>query len=122
MSQPFRFYLQSLIDYILNFNRTLRTDLTNIHDLLNTGTQGVGDDLPSGTTISPSAAIHVVTGAAAIDTITPPQGFSGPIWLIPAGTWTLTTAGNIALGATAVVNRTLCVVFNPRTQLWYPSY
>lgn len=133
MSAEFRRWLKSLTQYLLDANRQLSADLGNVHDQINSAVQGVGDDLASGPTLTPapSSPIHVVTGTAAIATIPVPLGFSGPLWVIPAGTWTLVAqvtnpdgskTGNIALAATAVVGRVMHVVYNPRTGLWYPSY
>jgi hypothetical protein len=42
--------------------------------------------------------------------------------LIPTGIFTTTTAGNIALASTAVVNKALYMIYDPTTAKWYPSY
>jgi hypothetical protein len=46
----------------------------------------------------------------------------GSITLIPTGAFTWTTAGNIAVAGTAVVNRALTMVYDSGTAKWYPSY
>ena len=48
---------------------------------------------------------------------------SGQITLIPTtGLWTTTTAGNIALATTAIVNRALILTWDSNSSKWYPSY
>jgi hypothetical protein len=42
--------------------------------------------------------------------------------LIPTGLWVSNTAGNIALGTTAVVNKALTMTYDSGTTKWYPSY
>jgi hypothetical protein len=97
--------------------------LGDIRTQVNTQVQGIGPPLPSAATITPTSAIHHVTGAAAIANITVPPGFSGNIWLIPDGTWTMVTGGTIAIGVTAVVNRVLEMTYdNIYAMLWFPSY
>jgi hypothetical protein len=79
----------------------------------------------SATTITPTTQIVFVSGTTAIATITPPSPISaggGQITIIPTGVFTTTTAGNIALASTAVVNRALIMTYNAATNKWYPSY
>jgi hypothetical protein len=121
---------QDLRSEVVSISKDIRSVLqytdqlfTEIIALINSSTQGVGEDIASAATISPVWPIHRVTGTAAIDTINPPAGFSGPLWLIPTDLWTTVTGGNIALGTTAVVNRVLILVYeNINSELWYPSY
>jgi len=82
--------------------------------------QGVGAVLASAAELKPTHAIHHVSGTTAISKITVPLGFTGPLWLIPDGAWTLTTGGNIALASTATPSRLMTVCFDGL--LWYPSY
>ena len=81
-------------------------------------------------TIAPSTRISFVTGTTAIATITAPTnltgtGTGGCIILIPdpaTGPFTTTTAGNIALASTGVVNKALHLCYLATTSKWYPSY
>ena len=73
--------------------------------------------------ILPSGPLFHVTGALAITGFTVPVGFSkGNICVIPDGTFTTTTAGNIALASTAVVSKVNCWSYDPNTAKFYPSY
>ena len=73
--------------------------------------------------ITPLFEITVVSGTNAITGITVPfASFQGRITFLPTGTFTWTTATNIALAGTAVVGRALDFVYNPVTAKWYPSY
>lgn len=83
----------------------------------------------SASTIAPTARFFLVSGSAAISTITAPAfcvvtGTMCQITMIPASgsTWTTTTGGNIALGSTAVPFKALVMTYDPSGSLWYPSY
>lgn len=81
--------------------------------------------IASAGTIAPTENTSFVSGVTAIVTITAPAGTSslgGCINLIPTGLWTTTTAGNIALASTAVVNRVMTMCYDPTSVKWYPSY
>lgn len=85
----------------------------------------VGADLASGTTVTPTAKIHKVTGSSAISNITLPwAGFQGTIVFIPTGAWSLATGGSaytaIGLAATAVTGKAMFLTYVDN--LWYPSY
>ena len=81
--------------------------------------------IASAPTIFPNNHIIFVSGTTTIATITPHYPLSvgsGQITLIPTGAWSTSTAGNIALATTAVVNKALIMTYDAGTQLWYPSY
>lgn len=73
--------------------------------------------------ITPSGPLFHITGALAITGFNIPVGFrNGGFCVIPDGTFTTTTANNIALASTAVVNKTLCWTFEGTTSKFVPSY
>lgn len=73
--------------------------------------------------LTPTFPITRVSGTAAITGITVPYaGFHGPIYLIPTGAFTWTTATNIAVAGTAVVGKVITLVYDPYAAKWYPSY
>lgn len=82
------------------------------------------ETLASATTIAPQSDVVHITGTTAIATITPPfgGGFSGVLFLHPVGAFTTVTTGNIALAATAVVDRVMTLVYSKANNKWYPSY
>jgi hypothetical protein len=81
----------------------------------------VGTVIASATTIAPTSNSHHVSGTAAVATITVPTGFTGGcITLVPDGAFTTTTAGNISLASTAVVNKALQECWDGTK--WNPSY
>lgn len=89
-----------------------------------TATQGA-PTIASATTIAPVNPIVFVSGTTAIATITAPAPIStygGTITIIPTGLWATTTAGNISLASTAVVNRAIQFTYDVATAKWYPSY
>jgi hypothetical protein len=88
------------------------------------GTNAAAPTLASGTVITPMKSISFVSGTSAINIIVPTHfaGAGGSIVLIPTGIFTWTTAGNIALAGTAVVNKALTMTYDSATLKWYPSY
>lgn len=76
--------------------------------------------------ITPSGPLFHITGALAITGFVIPVGFpvkSGASFcVIPDGTFTTTTANNIALASTAVVNKTLCWTYDTANAKFTPSY
>ncbi|CAB4152425.1 hypothetical protein UFOVP1377_13 [uncultured Caudovirales phage] len=93
-----------------------------------TGTRAAATTIASGTspTIAPTKSITFISGTSAITTITAVTPFDTlggcTITLIPTGAFTWTTAGNIAVAGTAVVNRALTMTYDSATTKWYPSY
>jgi hypothetical protein len=88
-------------------------------------TSAAAPTIASATTIAPTTQITFISGTTAVVTITAPAPISsggGVIRLIPTGAFTWTTAGNIAVAGTAVVNRVLTLVYDATTTKWYPSY
>lgn len=86
---------------------------------------GVGADLASATTITPTNQVHHVTGTTAVATITTPAGLPDgyALYLIPEGIFATTTAGNIGLITSAtVVKRTLIMTWDRTLAKWFPSY
>jgi len=88
------------------------------------GADAVAPTIASATTISPTKLVTFVSGTTPIANITGPAGLlnGSELKLIPTGLWTTTTAGNIALASTAVVNRVLSFTYDGGTNKWYPSY
>lgn len=73
--------------------------------------------------ILPSGPLFHVTGALAITGFTIPTGFAGGTFtIIPDGTFTTTTATNIALASTAVVNKPLTFTYDATNSKFVPSY
>lgn len=71
----------------------------------------------------PSGPLFHVTGTNAITGWTIPVGFAGGSFtVIPDGVFTWTTAGNIALAGTAVVNRSLTFTWDSAAGKFNPSY
>lgn len=81
-----------------------------------------GPIIASAATIAPTYRYHVVSGTAAIVTITPPYAtFKGRITLVPTGIWTWTAAGNIFVAGTTTAGNGVPVDFDFDGSKWYPS-
>jgi hypothetical protein len=111
------------------FNTTAATQSLAINGTLAvseiTGTRAAATTIASAATIAPIKDITFISGTAAVVTITAIAPFTtggGTITLIPTGAFTWTTAGNIAVAGTAVVNRALTMTYDSTTTKWYPSY
>jgi hypothetical protein len=111
------------------FNTTAATQSLAINGTLAvseiTGTRAAATTIASAATIAPTKSITFISGTAAVVTITAIAPFTtggGTITLIPTGAFTWTTAGNIAVAGTAVVNRALTMTYDSTTTKWYPSY
>jgi hypothetical protein len=88
-------------------------------------TNAAAATIASAATIAPTKGITIISGTAAVVTITADADVSstgGTITLIPTGAFTWTTAGNIAVAGTAVVSRALTMTYDSGTTKWYPSY
>jgi hypothetical protein len=98
---------------------------------------GWNNDWPAGVTaavasaagqITPSGPLFHITGGLAITGFLTPIGCNatavgqcGPFTVIPDGTFTWTTANNIALLGTAVVNKTITFTWDATNSKWVPS-
>jgi len=123
--------------------RWLRRFSADVIGQLNSQVQGVGDVLDSGgtnVTLKPTHAIHHVGDTGSIQYIQPPteqygvesdettvrnvSSFTGPLFLIPDGAWTLvdtgTGVGRILKNSTAVEGQVMVLVFDG--EAWAPSY
>jgi hypothetical protein len=78
--------------------------------------------------ILPSGPLFHVTGTAAVTGFTIPVGCAATavgtcsFTIIPDGAFTWTTAGNIALAGTAVVNKALTFLWDAKNSKWVPNY
>lgn len=83
---------------------------------------GVGAQLTAASTITITNAVHHVTGATPIGTISPSQPAGTKLTLIPddASGQSTTTGGNIMLGSSLVQNKALELTYDGIN--WYPSY
>jgi len=71
--------------------------------------------IASATTIAPTTFLTIVSGTAAVVTITPPVTGCHLLIIHPTGAFTTTTAGNILQAITAVVNTPMLAIYNPNT-------
>jgi hypothetical protein len=73
-------------------------------------------------TITPTTFMTIVSGTAAVATITPPVTGQHMLAFVPTGAFTTTLAGNIAKASTAVVGQVLLMFYDPNTGKYNPSY
>jgi len=89
-----------------------------------TGTTAGAPTIVSATTIAPVTPILFVSGTTTIQTITAPAPIStngGSIIIVPTGTFSTNTAGNIAIAVTAIVNQAITLTYDPIALKWYPA-
>lgn len=93
-----------------------------VDDLLgqvNTAVQGVGDVLAASSRLTITHPIHHVSGTGTIYTIDAPAGFTGPLWLIPDGSWAIGLGGNVSVAVGAVTtDKALCLIYDGT--VWSP--
>jgi len=78
--------------------------------------------IASAAVIAPTGFMTIVSGTAAIVTITPPVSGAHMLVFIPSGAWTTTAAGNIDKALAAVVALTPVLFFyNPATNKYSPG-
>lgn len=76
--------------------------------------------LASAALVAPTTLITLVSGAAAIVNITPPQEGAHILIFLATGAWTMTAAGNIATAvAAAAVGNVVILVYNPANKKYY---
>lgn len=97
--------------------------LGDMQSQLNSQVQSYGAALDStGGTLALTNPNHHVTGTGAVATIDPPAGFSGPVFLVADGAFSLVTGGNIAVAAGPfTVNQLVELDYDPATNQWYPA-
>ena len=73
--------------------------------------------------VTPTGPLFHITGTLAITGFNTPTAFPnfGSFTVIPDGTFTWTTAVNIALAGTAVVNKSITFTWDGTNSLWVPS-
>lgn len=85
----------------------------------NKNAQGFGSDVVSAPIIQVDGTLQqIVTGTAAIATITPPAKFNGFKALYSRDGFSLVTGGNIATAFTATVGTLVLLLYFPPTGLW----
>jgi hypothetical protein len=103
-------------------SRYIQDKLNEFQGQLNSQVQGVGAVIASAATITVSAAMHHITGVAAIATINAPAGFSGPVFLFADGAFSVTTGGNILLARGPYTPGQLVILaYDPATAKWSPT-
>lgn len=96
----------------------LRKQDSDIIDQINSQVQGVGTPLSSAPTLSPTNAIHHVTGTAAVSNIALPPNFTGDVTLIADDGFSTVTGGNIAAAVSAPAGR--AIRFTSDGSMLYP--
>lgn len=123
-------------NYDQELQRALKESLQDIINQLNSQVQGTGADIVAAENIRVTNAIHHVTGSATIRTIELPfeqigmasissitrnrkqTGFTGPIWLVSQGGFSLGTGGNISAAKTTSPGDCVNLVYCG--QQWHP--
>jgi hypothetical protein len=109
------------IDFLVKLRRAIEDHVNEMTDAHNTATQQVGPAIVAADTIAVSNAMHPITGAGTINTITPSPGFSGPIFLLAKGAFSLGATGNIAIAKGPFqAGEHISLAYNDLEGLWYP--
>lgn len=106
-----------------NLTSSMNKSLGQVQSQINSQVQMFGADLDSTSgTLVLTNANHHVTGAGEVDTITPPSGFSGPIFLVADGAFSLIAGGNISVAAGPfTVGQLVELSYDPDAMTWAPA-
>ena len=85
-----------------------------------TANQPLPVTIASAATIAPTTLVSIISGAAAIVNITPPQDGAHILIFLATGAFTFTAAGNIQTAvAAAAVGNVIFAVYNPLTKKYW---
>ena len=92
-------------------------DLSTVQSKL----QPMPNTIASTTTIAPTTFITLISGTAAIGTVTPPVTGQHMLVFIPGAAFTTVTTGNLVSATTAVINKPVFLFYNPALAKYYVS-
>lgn len=115
---------QSFVEAVRNFlqNQLAQYQIPffqQVVNVLNTGTQAFGQDLPATATLNITNWAHRIAGAGTITTITPPNGFQSFIVLLSLGGFSFGGGGNISNPTTVTMGHPALCIFDPVGKLWW---
>jgi hypothetical protein len=115
----FQQWLTQLQRQLPRYLDNLRTYLNvSLLPSLNDNLYGLGQNIASGTIISPVNYVTLITGSAPVQTINAPMGFAGTIVLIARDGFTTVATGNILLAVSIGVNHAGMFTWHGALQKW----
>lgn len=119
-SRDYQTFVNSVRDYLQNELAQYQIPfIGGMVDVLNTGTQAFGMDLPATATLSITNWAHRITGVGVITTITPPNGFQSFIVLLSLNGFSFGAGGNISNPVAIPAGDPALAVYDPISQLWW---
>lgn len=113
-ARDYQSFLGSVTDFLQNRQAQYQIQfLQGVIDVLNTGAQAFGLDLPATPTLNVTNWAHRILGAGTINTITPPNGFQSFIILLSLNGFTFGAGGNISNPVTVTAGHPALCVYDP---------
>jgi hypothetical protein len=112
-----------LFTWARDLTNSLNTIFGNIQDQINSQVQTFGDALDSRSgTLMLTNPNHHVTGTGTVTEILPPSQFSGPVFLVADGAFSLGTGGNIGLAAGPFTpGQLITLTYDQIEEKWFPE-
>lgn len=123
MHSDYKTFVKYVENYLVNqLAQYQQQFFQQVVNILNTGTQAFGKDLPATSTLNITNWAHRITTAGTITVITPPNGYQSFIVLLAVAPFSLGTGGNIAIAKGPFnIGEHVHLVFSPIDNLWYPA-
>ena len=118
-TRTFPEWLKRLADQLPRYMDNLRTYFdSTLLPPLNSALYGLGQDIASAATISPTNYVHLVTGSVNVQTINAPMNFANSIVLIARDGFSTVATGNILLAVTITANHAGVFTYHGALQKW----
>jgi hypothetical protein len=121
-ARDYQSFVGSVVDFLQNRQAQYQIPfLQNVINVLNTGTQGFGLDMPATATLNITNWAHRISGTGTISTITPPNGFQSFIVLLSLNGFSFGGGGNISNPITVTAGHPALCIYDPTAtgQKWW---
>lgn len=119
-THEYKAFFDTVVDFLQNRQAQYQIQfLQQVIEVINTGTQTFGLDLPATATLNITNWAHRISGTGTIVTITPPNGFQSFIVLLSLDGFTYTTGGNISNSGGVTAGHPALLIYDPVGLLWW---
>jgi hypothetical protein len=113
-THEYKAFFDTVVDFLQNRQAQYQIQfLQQVINVLNTGTQAFGLDMPATATLSITNWAHRISGTGTINTITPPNGFQSFIVLLSLNGFSFGGGGNISNPITVTAGHPALCIYDP---------
>ena len=113
-SHEYKAFFDTVVDFLQNRQAQYQIQfLEGVVNVLNTGTQTFGLDLPATATLNITNWAHRISGTGTISTITPPNGFQSFIVLLSLNGFSFGGGGNISNPVAVTAGHPALCIYDP---------